>query len=277
MADERSGATMKPEALLVGLLFLLVGVLGIAYGAREWAPPLASQHGAGIDAMLRYLLVTTGGMFLVGHIVLAWLIWRGSRRTRVTHRMSSYRTEKRFGVALGLVMALVAEGGVLAIGIPVWDEYFMADVPPNAVLIEVTGKQFEWHVRYPGPDGTLGPKSVALIDDVTNPVGLDRSGSGGADDIVTINQITVPVSRPVRIRLQARDVIHSFFLPHMRVKQDAIPGMSPEVIFVPTREGNFEIACTELCGLGHYRMQAFFSVVSQAEFDAWLVEQATLQ
>jgi cytochrome c oxidase subunit 2 len=141
----------------------------------------------------------------------------------------------------------------------------------------VTGKQFEWHVRYPGPDGTLGPKSVALIDDVTNPVGLDRSGSGGADDIVTINQITVPVSRPVRIRLQARDVIHSFFLPHMRVKQDAIPGMSPEVIFVPTREGNFEIACTELCGLGHYRMQAFFSVVSQAEFDAWLVEQATLQ
>lgn len=275
MAEART--TRNLEAMALGLLFLLVGVLGIAYGAREWAPPLASQHGAGIDSMLLYLLITTGSLFLIGHVVLAWLIWRASRQSRVGLRMSPYRTEKRFGVALGFLMALIAEGGVLAIGIPVWDEYFMAEIPANAVLIEVTGKQFEWHVRYPGPDGTLGPKSVDLIDDVRNPVGLDREGPGGADDIVTINQITVPMGRPVRMRLHARDVIHSLFLPHFRVKQDAIPGMSPEVIFVPTREGTFEIACTELCGLGHYRMQAFFSVVPAGEFESWLAEQASIQ
>lgn len=263
--------------MALGLLFFLVGVLGIWYGARDWAPPLASRHGAGIDAMLLYLLITTGGLFLIGHIVLAWLIWRSSRQSRVTLRLSTARTEQRLGLALGLLMALIAEGGVLAIGIPVWNEYFMADVPADAVLVEVTGKQFEWHVRYPGTDGILGPKSVDLIDDVSNPIGLDRNGPGGADDLVTINQIAVPVNRPVRIRLQARDVIHSFFLPHLRVKQDAIPGMTPEVIFVPTREGTFEVACTELCGLGHYRMQAFFTVLSDAAYAGWLRERAAEQ
>ena len=96
----------------------------------------------------------------------------------------------------------------------------------------------------------------------------------GNDDIVTLNEITVPVQRPVRIRLRSKDVIHSFFLPHLRVKQDAVPGMTPEVTFFPTRTGNFEIACAELCGLAHYRMRGFFNVVTEGEFTDWLREQA---
>ncbi len=263
------------EGLLVGLLFLLVGVVGVLYGARDWLPELASRHGAGIDSMLAYLLVTTGGLFFVGHALLAWLIWRGCQQSRVTHRLSSQRTERRLSVALGLLMALIAEGGVLAIGLPVWAEYYTTTPPENAVLIEVTGQQFQWNVRYPGPDREFGRLDPHLIDALDNPVGLDLSDPTAADDLLLISEITVPVDRPVRLRLRSIDVIHSFFLPHFRVKQDAVPGMVPEVVFVPTAEGSYELACTELCGLGHYRMQGFFNVVSAEAFERWLREQSS--
>jgi len=156
--------------------------------------------------------------------------------------------------------------------LPVFGEYF-GDIPEDAVNIVVTGQQFAWNNHYSGEDGIFGRTDVALITP-TNPVGLDGNDPAAADDFVLINQLTVPVDRPVKITLRALDVIHSFFLPHHRVKQDAVPGMSIPVWFVPTREGRFEIPCTELCGLGHYRMQGFLNVVSQAEYDAWLDEQA---
>jgi cytochrome c oxidase subunit 2 len=259
--------------MAVGALFGLVGIVGVIYGAREWAPEVASQHGVGIDAMLDYLLIATGALFLIGHIVLAVLIWQGSRRDRIATRLATTRTERFVSVSLGLLMAVVAEGGVLAIGLPVWDEYFMADPPADAVLVEVTGKQFTWVARYPGPDETFGRTLAELIDDATNPIGLDETDTASADDIVLTGEIHAPVDRALRIRLRSRDVIHSLFVPNLRVKQDAIPGMTPEVVVVPTREGIFEIACAELCGLGHYRMQSYLHVVSNDEFERWLTEQ----
>src|SRR5262245_13260189 len=176
-------------------------------------PELASRHGAGIDAMMNYLLVTVGGLFLTGYLSLAWLIWRGARRQAIGPRLASRRTELLLSAALGLGMALVAEGGVLAIGIPVWSQYFDAEAPPDAVAIEVTAQQFMWNVRYPGPDGVFGPTDPRLIDDTSNPLGLDKTAPASTDDLVTINEITVPVNRTVRIRLRSKDVIHSFFLP----------------------------------------------------------------
>ncbi|HAK54961.1 MAG: hypothetical protein QF463_16140 [Vicinamibacterales bacterium] len=265
------------EPVLVGLLFGSIGLFGVIYGIGEWAPELASRHGAGIDAMMTYLMVTTGAMFLIGHLAMALFIWQGSRRTRISHRLASPRFEKRLSIALGVLMAVVAEGGVVAIGLPVWNEYFMAEAPPDAVTVEVVGQQFFWNVRYPGADGEFGATDIQLMDDVVNPIGLDRSDPAAVDDIVWLNEIYVPVNRPVRVVLRSKDMIHSFFLPHLRVKQDVIPGMVPELVFVPTREGTFELACAELCGLGHYRMQGFFHVVSDAEFTSQLERLASEQ
>lgn len=271
--DSKLRSRSKTEAALVALMFAGVGVGAVAYGARRWMPELASRHGAGIDAMLNYLLVTVGGLLLTSYLALAYFIWRGGRREMIGARLATRRTEIMLSVVLGLGMALIAEGGVLAIGMPVWSEYFNAVPPADAVVIEVTAQQFMWNVRYPGHDGKFGRTEPRLVDDTTNPLGMDRTDPDAKDDIVTVNEITVPFGRAVRIRLRSKDVIHSFFLPNFRVKQDAVPGMTPEVVFFPTKMGHFELACAELCGLAHYRMRGFFNVVPQEEFDEWLRKQ----
>jgi len=267
-AEHRPSSTL--ESGLLALLFAGLAIGGVWYGAGISLPELASRHGAGIDAMLNYLLLTVGAIFLVGYCVLAWLIWQGARRSIIVSRLATRRTELLLSTALGLGMALIAEGGVLAIGMPVWAEYFGSPPSNDVVTIDVTAQQFMWNVRYPGPDGVLGRTNPTLIDDSSNPVGVDRSDPASKDDLFFQNEFTVPVNRPVKVRLHARDVIHSFFLPHFRVKQDAVPGMTPEVVFVPTRTGSYELLCAELCGLAHYRMRATFSVVTQQEYDAWL-------
>ena len=264
----------KIEGSFVALLFAGVGVASVVYGTRAWMPDLASRHGAGIDSMLHYLLVTVGGLFLTSCLTLAYLIWRGSRRTTIGPRFASRKTELFLSAALGLGMAVIAEGGVLAIGMPVWTEYFDAQASADTLTIEVTAQQFMWNVRYPGPDGVFGRSDPALMDDTANPLGLVPSDPAGKDDIVTLNEFALPLDQPVRIRLRSKDVIHSFFLPNFRVKQDAVPGMTPEVIFTPTRAGDFELACAELCGLAHYRMRGFVHVLPPAQFADWLRLQA---
>ena len=107
-----------------------------------------------------------------------------------------------------------------------------------------------------------------------NALGLDRNDPDGKDDITTINQLNLPVDKPILVHLSSKDVIHSFGLIEMRVKQDAIPGMDIPVWFIPNKTGEFEIACSQLCGLGHYRMRGFVSVKTQADYDAWLASEA---
>lgn len=267
----------KTEGVFVALMFAGVGIGGVVYGARGWMPDLASRHGAGIDAMLHYLLVTVGGLFLASYLALAYFIWRGSRRQTIGPRVATHRTEVLLSGVLGLGMAIIAEGGVLAIGIPVWSEYFDQVPPADAVLVEVTAQQFMWNVRYPGRDDQFGRTDPRFVDDTTNPLGVDHSDPAGKDDVIALNEITVPFGRAVRVRLHSRDVIHSFFLPNFRVKQDAVPGMAPEVLFFPTRTGHFELACAELCGLAHYRMRGFFNVVSTQEYEEWLRKQQEQQ
>ncbi len=174
---------------------------------------------------------------------------------------------------------------------PIWSE-LKTDVPKvteDTVQVRVIAQQFAWNCHYPGEDGKFGPTKPELVDEETNPVGLDRSSPAGADDIVTINQLHLPVNKMAMIYLTSKDVIHSFALPEMRVKQDAIPGMSIPVFFTPTktstefleeikgtgREGKgYEIACAQLCGNSHYRMRGFLTVDTEEEFEAFLAEEA---
>ena len=178
---------------------------------------------------------------------------------------------------------------LLGFAIPIWASR-VNDVPkgPDAVHIRVVGQQFAWNIHYPGPDGVFGQTSVDLVDEVENPIGLDRSEEFAKDDIFTVNQLHIPVDTPINISLSTKDVIHSFTLTELRVKQDAIPGMEIPVWFEATmttdelleeikgtaREGRgFEIACAQLCGLGHYRMKGFMTIHEMDDYEAWLAEE----
>jgi cytochrome c oxidase subunit 2 len=127
--------------------------------------------------------------------------------------------------------------------------------PPEDLAIEITAEQFAWNIRYPGGDGRLNTP----------------------DDILTINQLHLPVDQTVLIHLKSKDVIHSFFVPQFRVKQDAVPGLTGRLWVAATKTGNFEIACAELCGLGHYRMRGFLTIEPPAAFQLWLAQQLAQQ
>jgi cytochrome c oxidase subunit 2 len=174
---------------------------------------------------------------------------------------------------------------VLLIGfaIPLWATRVEAMPPENeALVVQVTGEQFAWNIHYPGPDRVFGRTDITLLDLQSNPLGLDRSDPAAMDDVTTVNQLYLPVNQPVIVRLRSKEVIHSFGVPEFRVKQDAIPGLTIPIWFIPTvttadmrsQTGNpqfqYEIACAQLCGLGHARMRGFVTIQTAGEFQAWM-------
>ena len=178
---------------------------------------------------------------------------------------------------------------LIGLSIPLWaDRIDRLPPPQESTVVRVVGEQFAWNVHYPGPDGVFGRTDVELLDLQSNPLGLDRQDPAAKDDVVTLNMLHLPVDRPALIQLSSKDVIHSFALQEMRVKQDAIPGMTIPVWFVPKvttdemreKTGNpefgYEIACAQLCGLGHYRMKGYMTIHTQEAFQAWMDEQQAL-
>ena len=144
---------------------------------------------------------------------------------------------------------------------------------PTALQVEVTGVQFAWYFRYPGPDATFGHTQPHLVaPGEGNPLGLDPTDPHSADDIVS-SQLVLPANREVDLRLNAQDVIHGFSIPEMRLKQNAVPGQTIHLHFTPTTPGTYAILCTQLCGLGHYRMNATLRVLPPDQFAAWLATQ----
>jgi len=272
-SPELPGAPAEPRrtARQLSLLILLMIVGGgvasflVARG-RWWLLPPASTQGVEIDRLFYTTLVVTGIAFVLVHVLLALFVWMGSRRQQAAYWHDHRTLELTYTlVPAAILVTLISMGAV------VWARIH-APAPPNALLVEVRGEQFGWRFRYPGPDGVLGRVNPALINLRTNPLGLDPADPAGRDDIQT-TELHLVGNRPVRVRLRSRDVLHSFFIPAFRVKQDAVPGMTVDVVFTPTREGRYEIACAELCGVGHYIMRGKITVESQAAFDAWLAGQ----
>jgi cytochrome c oxidase subunit 2 len=234
-------------------------------------PPQASTHAASIDQMISLT------HWLMAVLFVGWgafFIYVLARFRKKANPVADY--EGAHGkLSKGLEVLIVVAEMVLLVfyAIPAWATR-VRDLPAEseATVVRVIGEQFAWNVHYPGPDGKFGRTDVRRVAP-ENPIGLDRSDPDAKDDITTINQLNLPVDRPVLIRLSSKDVIHSFGLFEMRVKQDAVPGLDIPVWFIPNKVGDTEIACSQLCGLGHYRMRGFVSVKTDAAYKAWMDEE----
>ena len=215
-----------------------------------WLPIEASSYASDIDGIFYAILVITGVIFVVVEAALVYFIVR--YRNRDGRKAEYIHGSTRAEVIWTLVPALIVVG-LAFVSKGVWDEVKGRDATPaGAIPLAVEAKQFEWHVTYPGPDGKLGTD----------------------DDFTRRNLLHVPVGEPVSITLTSQDVIHSFFVPAFRIKQDAVPGMHTHVWFTATRAGDYELACAELCGLGHFRMRAQVVAEPPDAFEGWMQQQS---
>jgi cytochrome c oxidase subunit 2 len=263
--------TISGVVFAVLLLILIVASLYLFIAQPYWFPKLASEHGAKIDSLFMAVLIVSGIAFVLVQGALGFFVARYG--TNGTER-ASYWHDNPKAEAFLLITTAVILTVLVFMGQRVWASIYFSNEPTNATIIQVTGEQFSWTFHYAGRDNQFGRTDVKLITN-TNSIGLDKEDAAAKDDIVSGNQMHVPVGKPVRVQLRSKDVIHSFFLPNFRIKQDAVPGMGIEVWFTPTTPGNYEIACAELCGLGHYRMRAFLTVEpSEDAYNKWLEEAA---
>lgn len=298
----------------------------------------ASAHGPEIDAMMSVIHWLMFALFIGwgGFFTYILIRFRRSRQTSADYTGAKSHSSTYLEIGVALIEAVL----IVGFAIPLWAKR-VNEFPPegDAVVVRVVAEQFAWNVHYPGPDGLFGPTDISLVS-ADNPVGLDRSDMDAKDDLVTINQLVLPVGKPVIVRLSSKDVIHSFGVPLLRVKQDAIPGqvipvwfeavetteniqarmakkyslstsgvtfstmvtmedymgpdstviapkgslLFPDVVDQLTQAGfteilaspetPMEIACAQLCGLGHYRMRGSVSIKTMEEYEAWLAEEA---
>ena len=240
----------------------------------EWLgmPVGASAHAGDLDrimALVHWLMVA---LFVGWSVFFVYVLLRFRRGRSPKAAYHGLRGRWSTWIEGGV---LVAEVVLLAFfSVPFWSAQVDAQPPEQeSTVVRVVAEQFAWNVHYPGADGEFGPTAIGLVGP-DNPIGLDRRDPRGRDDIVSINRMNLPVGKPVIVHLSTKDVIHSFGLPQMRVKQDAVPGLVQPVWFIPTQTGEWDIACSQLCGLGHYRMRGRYAVQPQDEYDAWLAEEA---
>jgi cytochrome c oxidase subunit 2 len=234
-------------------------------------PIQASAHAAEIDQMtvlvhwLMAVLFVGWGLFFVFVI----FRFRKGANPRASYTGAKGKISKGLEVAIAVIEVVL----LVFYAIPAWAKR-VTRLPSESesVVVRIVGEQFAWNIHYPGPDGRFGRTDIRRVT-ADNPLGLDRTDPNAKDDITTINQLFLPENRPAIVQLSSKDVIHSFGLIEMRVKQDAIPGMTMPVWFIPTRRGEYEIACSQLCGLGHFRMRGFVTIQSEAEFRKWLDDQ----
>lgn len=235
-----------------GFLFFLVPVLGVALFVwapfnNHWLPRDISSHGFQIDHLFNFILGLTGVVFIATEVLLFWFLWRYDGNTTKTPVKFTHGSHN-----LEIVWTILPAATLLFIAIyqmNAWAEVKLHK-PDMPYTVEVTGRQFEWRLRYPGHDGVLGTQ----------------------DDLFHVNELHVPVDEMVMVKLESQDVLHDFFLPHLRIKQDAVPGSTIPVWFKATEQGEFDIVCAELCGWGHYKMKGRIYIETRDEYERWLAE-----
>ena len=241
----------------------------------QWLQPVpASAHAADLDRVLNgvhehmAIQAIAWGAFFVYVLI---------RFRRGAHPRASYQGLRPLVPAIAIAGVIAGDAYLLATAaLPAWRA---RTAPPPAVAAplenRVAAEQFAWNIHYPGLDGTFGRTGPQFIS-ASNPVGIDRRDPAAADDIGLLNVLTLPLGRLVIVQLSSRDVIHSFTLNEMRVRQDAVPGIPTRTWFTPIVEGRWDIACSQLCGIGHYRMRGEYSVLPPDKWNEWLRSETAL-
>jgi cytochrome c oxidase subunit 2 len=243
-----------PLLLFVGAVFVFLTDTAFAQAVKSkydhyWLPDAKSTYAPKIDGMFNFILWLTLIVFFLVEFALVWFLWK--YRYKPGRKAKYYHGNNKLEIAWTIVPAVILT--FLAVfSNSLWSEIkYPGNFPKNADQIRIKPRQFQWEITYPGPDKKFDTP----------------------DDINTVNQLYLVENEPVQIFLQAQDVIHSFFVPEFRIKQDAVPGMKTSVWIVPS-PGNYEIACAELCGAQHYRMKGYVTVVSRDSVNGWLKSQA---
>jgi len=279
---KRASGSNKVNAALFMVFLVLATILMTWYSIKEfdnYQLPIASEHGAITDNLFWITMGVTGFIFIVTHVLLFWFSYR--YQYEEDKRAAYYPDNNKLEIIWTLVPALVLTVLVIS-GWRAWKD-ITSPAPENAHVIELLGYQFAWDIRYAGQDNQLGRTDFRLIDG-TNSRGVDFTDENALDDFEAA-RVVIPKGEPVLFSIRARDVLHSVFAPHMRLKMDAVPGMPTRFWFVPTKttaemreetgnpEFEYEIACTEVCGAGHFGMRRVIEVVTPEEYQKWMSEQ----
>jgi len=275
VSTAHSGLNSRGVALASILLALLLIVFVVAtvyvFAARLYLPPPPISHDAAlVDHQYNLTLYATGAAFILAQLGLAYAILRfrdRGQRARFTRGNAALEI-------LWTSVTLLVFVGLGILGRRAWADVRFAPSASGAIEVEATTNQFVYTFRYPGPDGKFGRLDPSLINaPAGNPLGVDSNDPAGGDDIV-VAELTVPVDRPIEVLLRSQDVIHNFFVRELRLQQDAVPGIRIPLHFTANRVGTYEIVCTQLCGLGHYKMHSLLHVVSEVDYESFLRRQA---
>jgi cytochrome c oxidase subunit II len=266
-------------ARLVAVTLVLITLASaIPIIAHIWVPPVdISTHGHLIDEEISITMWEAGICFIAAQLILAAFIWMFSNR-KPGEKMKSFP-----GGAGGLVIAAFLFVGteVLALGAfgqKAWANIYFTPAAADSLPVQVQAGQFAFYFRYPGPDGKFGPLHPDKINEGNqNFLGLDPDNDPDSKDDIVTAEMAVPVNKEVHLLMHAKDVGHSFYVRELRIQQDFVPGLDLSLHFTATQVGRYEIVCTQLCGLGHYNMKAYLSVLSQPDYDDWTKKQAAMQ
>jgi cytochrome c oxidase subunit II len=247
------------------LVALTAASIWMFVGQRTlWFPRDVSEHGKNIDSQFMLTLVVVGIAFTGAQLALGYAVWRYGRKgnDRAVYTHGSNKLEATWTIITAGIFIAVA-----ILGQRVWANLHLNAAPADALKVNVIAQQFQFNFHYAGVDGVFGKTSPEFYDDGSqNYVGLDPNDEAGKDDL-QLTTLVISEGRPVELSLRSKDVIHSFFVPACRVKQDMVPGMAIKIHFTPTEPGKYEIPCAELCGNGHYKMKSFLLVVAKDDYE----------
>lgn len=256
--------------IIVIVLVLLVVATVLFHFLSPWTfTPIASNWTA-IDSTISITILITGIVFILVNLFMAYAIYRFRYKKE---RTSQYEPEnKKLEVWLTSITA-VGIIALLAPGLLAWTDF--VDIPEDAETVEVVGKQWHWQYRFPGEDGQLGATDPRFVSS-DNPFGINADDPAGQDDVLVFSNILhLPLNQPMNMVMRSMDVLHNFAVPEFRSKMDMVPGTVSSMWLEPTRTGNFEVVCMQLCGMGHHAMRGRVVVQDPDDFQDWFDQQPT--